>query len=323
MRYSLRQLAVFVAVARHDNVSLAAESLAMSQSAASTALAELERQFDCRLFDRHGKRLRLNGLGRELLPKAIALLDQAEELEQLLGQQDATGSLEIGATLTIGNYLAPQIIGSFLTQHPASRVELHVHNTHQLIDKLVNFELDIGLIEGEVEHPLLEEAHWVSDRLSIFCAPSHPLAQGLAQGLSQEGITLDRLLATRWIMRERGSGTRSTFEQALRPHLDGPSTSVAQRLDIMLELEHTEAIKRAVEAGLGIGCISRLALRDAFRRGSLIEIPTPWLELTRAYRFVHHRDRFITQAMREFVASCRTLSGSASRSDEIVLPQVL
>ena len=178
MRYSLRQLAVFVAVARHDNVSLAADSLAMSQSAASTALAELERQFDCRLFDRHGKRLRLNGLGRELLPKAIALLDQAEELEQLLGQQDATGSLEIGATLTIGNYLAPQIIGDFLHHHPASRVELHVHNTHQLIDKLVHFELDIGLVEGEVEHPLLEATHWVSDRLSIFCAPSHPLAQG-------------------------------------------------------------------------------------------------------------------------------------------------
>lgn len=314
MRYSLRQLAVFVAVARHDNVSLAADSLAMSQSAASTALAELERQFDCRLFDRHGKRLRLNGLGRELLPKAIALLDQAEELEQLLGQQDATGSLEIGATLTIGNYLAPQIIGDFLHHHPASRVELHVHNTHQLIDKLVHFELDIGLVEGEVEHPLLEATHWVSDRLSIFCAPSHPLAQG--------EVTLERLLAARWIMRERGSGTRGTFEQALRPHLDGPSTSVSQRLDIMLELEHTEAIKRAVEARLGIGCISRLALRDAFRRGSLVELPTPWLKLTRAYRFVHHRDRFITQAMREFVAGCRNLSGSASRSDEIILPQV-
>ena len=77
-----------------------------------------------------------------------------------------------------------------------------------------------------------------------------------------------------------------------------------------------------MEAGLGIGCVSRLALRDAFRRGSLVELPTPWLELTRAYRFVHHRDRFITQAMREFVTSCRTLSGSASRSDEIEMHQV-
>ena len=105
MHYTLRQLEVFVAVAQHESVSQAARALAMSQSATSTALAELERQFDCQLLDRMGKRLKLNALGFQLLPKAVALLDRGEEIEELLRGQQGVGALDVGATLTIGNYL--------------------------------------------------------------------------------------------------------------------------------------------------------------------------------------------------------------------------
>src|SRR3954468_894106 len=106
MRYTLRQLEVFLAVARVDSVSRAATPLAMSQSAASASLADLERQFDVRLFDRIGKRLQLGALGRSLRPRAEALLESARHLEQALGGQADVGRLRIGATLTIGNYLA-------------------------------------------------------------------------------------------------------------------------------------------------------------------------------------------------------------------------
>src|SRR5690606_36074015 len=234
-----------VAVTQQGSVSRAAQSLSLSQSATSTSLTELERQSDCLMFDRAGKRLSLNSLGRQLLPQAVALLDQAKEIERLLIGKSGYGSLAVGATLTVGNYLATLLIGSFMQRHPECRVRLHVQNTAHIVQPIAHYELDLGLIEGDCQHPEIEVQPWVEDELVVFCAPQHPLATRGVAGLEE-------LTREAWILREQGSGTRLTFDQAMRHH---PRT-----LNIRLELEHTEAIKRAVESGLGIGCISRLAL---------------------------------------------------------------
>ncbi|NTV09926.1 MAG: LysR family transcriptional regulator [Zoogloea sp.] len=307
MKFTLRQLEIFVAVARLESVSRAADSLALSQSAASTALGELERQFDARLLDRVGKTLRLNALGEQLLPRAVELLDRAHEIESLLQGRSGAGYLRIGATLTIGNYLATLIVADFLQRYPESRVRLDVHNTSTILQQVAGHELDLGLIEGACHHPDLEVRPWMEDELVVFCAPGHPLAGAGRASLADLG-------AERWILRERGSGTRSTFEQALSKH--------SLRLDVRLELEHTEAIKRAVESGLGISCISRLALREAFRRGSLVPLETPELDLGRHFQFVWHREKYQTVAMRAFLDLCLATTANASRSDEIVLPYI-
>jgi DNA-binding transcriptional LysR family regulator len=307
MRFTLRQLQVFVAVAQQESVSRAAQTLSLSQSATSTALTELERQTDCQLFDRAGKRLSLNALGHQLVPQAVALIDQAKEIERLLGGKSGFGSLNVGATLTVGNYLATLLIGSFMQRHPECRVKLQVHNTAHVVQQVAHYELDLGLIEGDCHHPDIEVQPWVKDELVVFCAPSHPLAavgQADLQTLSEEA----------WILREQGSGTRLTFDQAMRHH--------PRALNIRLELEHTEAIKRAVESGLGIGCISRLALRDAFRRGSLVAVETPDLDLRRQFYFIWHTQKYQTAAMREFLELCRAMTAGVERSDEIVLPPV-
>nr|GFA55065.1 hypothetical protein [Tanacetum cinerariifolium] len=266
MRFTLRQLQVFVAVAQQESVSRAAVLLSLSQSAASTSITELERQSSCQLFDRAGKRLSLNATGRQLLPQAVALLDQAKEIEDLLNGKSGFGSLAVGATLTIGNYLATLLIGSFMQRHPESQVKLHVQNTANIVQQVAHYEIDLGLIEGDCSHPDIEVQTWVEDELVVFCAPQHPLAK-------KGRASLEELTREAWILREQGSGTRLTFDQAMRHHLNS--------LNVRLELEHTEAIKRAVESGLGIGCISRLALRDAFRRGSLVAVETPELDLRR------------------------------------------
>lgn len=307
MHFTLRQLQVFVAIAKQESVSRAAECLSLSQSAASTSLAELERQSDCRLFDRAGKRLSLNALGRQLLPQAVALLDQAKAIEELLGGRSGFGSLDVGATLTVGNYLATLLIGGFMQRHPECRVKLHVHNTAHIVHQVAHHELDLGLIEGDWQHHDIEVHPWVPDELAVFCAPNHPLA-------GRGEVSVDELAREAWILRERGSGTRLTFDQAMRHH---PNT-----LNIRLELEHTEAIKRAVESGLGISCISRLALRDAFRRGSLVQIPTPELDLRRQFYFIWHRLKYQTAAMRDFIDQCRAFTAGVRRSDEIVLPPI-
>ncbi|MCL7462304.1 LysR family transcriptional regulator [Pseudomonas sp. NW5] len=307
MRFTLRQLQVFTAIARLENVSRAAESLALSQSAASTSLAELERHYDSPLFDRLGKRLTLNALGAQLLPKAVALLDRAAEIEQLLQGRSGFSALQLGATLTIGNYLATLLVGRFMQDHPECRVRLQVQNTSHVVQGVLRHELDLGLIEGDCQQADIEVHPWLEDELVVFCAPQHPLA---AQGHA----SLQALTREAWILREQGSGTRLTFDQGMRHHLS--------RLDVRLELAHTEAIKRAVESGLGIGCVSRLALRDALRRGSLVALQTPELDLRRQFSFIWHRQKYQSSAMQAFVALCRQFSAGAQHSDQLPLPAV-
>ena len=176
MRYTLRQLEVFLAVARHQSISRAGEELAMSQSAVSGALSDLEKQFDILLFDRIGKRLQLSTLGHALRARAQALHEQALELEQALGKQSDVGLLRVGATLTIGNYVTVPLIARFLQQNPGARVQLEVANTTEIARKVANFEIDVGLIEGELLHPELDVTPWRDDELVVFCAPKHPLA---------------------------------------------------------------------------------------------------------------------------------------------------
>jgi len=304
MKFSLRQIEVLVAIGRESSVSRAAEALSMTQSATSMALAELEKQFNTRLFDRQGKRLQLNTEGRELLPRAMELLDRAQELELLLEGKTGTGSLRIGATLTIGNYLATLLIGDYMQRSPGSRVELAVQNTSAIIEQVAHFKLDLGLIEGAIHHPDLLITPWVDDELVIFAAPDHPLA-------NKPNLTLDDVIGESWILRESGSGTRQVFDAAMRHQLSN--------LKVLLELEHTEAIKRAVESGLGIGCISRLALKDAFRRGSLVPLEIPGLDLKRQFNFVLHKQKFLTSGISAFLKLCREVTENASRSDLIIL----
>jgi len=307
MKFTLRQLAIFAATARTGSLSRAAELSAMSQSAASSSLAELERQFDIQLFDRVGRSLRLNELGERLLPRAVELLDRADDIEALLHGHSGFGTLDIGATLTIGNYLATLIGAEFLQRHPDARIRLEVHNTATIVQQVAGFELDLGLIEGRSQHPDLVAAPWLEDELVVFCAPTHPLARrGVASA--------EELLAQPWILREIGSGTRETFDQATR--------QLERRVDVRLELEHTEAIKRAVESGLGIGCISRMALREAFRRRSLVAIETPGLDLRRRFHFLWHRQKFQTAGMKAFLDLCREMTAGARRSDEIELSYI-
>jgi DNA-binding transcriptional LysR family regulator len=307
MKYSLRQLEIFVAISRTESVSRAAEELFLSQSATSMALGEFERQFNLQLFDRVGKSLRINEAGQRLLPRAVELLDRAKEIEDLLDGHAGFGHMKIGATLTVGNYLATILVAKFLQEHPESRIQLQVHNTRTIVQQIANHELDLGLIEGDCHHPDIEVETWIADELVVFSAPDHPLAK-------QRKVSMEQLLQEPWILREKGSGTRETFDRAFHNH--------HARLNIRLELEHTEAIKRAVESGLGIGCISHLALKDAFRRGSLVPLATPSLDLGRYFYFLWHKQKYQTAGMREFLALCRSMTAGVERSDQVNLPDI-
>jgi DNA-binding transcriptional LysR family regulator len=293
MRYSLRQLEVFLETAQQQNITRAAKALSMSQSAASSALKELEQQFDIQLFDRIGKRLQLNELGRLLQPRAQALMEQARALETDLDRHADAGPLKVGATLTIGNYLMVPLMGRYMAQTNAAKVSLHVANTREIVERVVSFDLDIGLIEGEMQHPELQITPWRDDELVVFCAPSHPLAQH--QQLSDKD-----LLNAQWIVREAGSGTRQVFERALQ--------GLLPQLQISLELQHTEAIKRAVESGMGVGCLSVIALREAFKHKTLVPLSVPQRDFRRKFYFILHRHKYLSAGIQRWLALCTETS---------------
>ena len=289
-KFTLRQLSVFLSAAHYENLSKAAEHLSMSQSAASSALKDLEQQFDVQLFDRAGKRLKINELGVLLRPKAEALLAQADEIECLLRHHQDLGHLNVGATLTIGNYLCVGIMAEYMKQHEGTRVSLEVANTSEIVRKVERFELDIGLIEGELQHPDLDVVPWREDELVICCSPDHPLAQ-------TQVLTDDDLLSIDWVIRESGSGTRQAFERAM--------SGLLSQLTIALELQHTEAIKRAVEANLGVGVLSHIAVKEAFARGTLVPLSAPHRHWIRHFYFVLHQQKFKTAGVNQWMTLCR------------------
>ncbi|NKB35016.1 MAG: LysR family transcriptional regulator [Pseudomonadales bacterium] len=293
MHFTLKQLQVFLAVASHENVSVAAGDLAMSQSAASTALKELEQRFDVNLFDRVGKRLQLNEQGALLRPQAAALISQAEQIESSLISHSDVGELKVGATLTIGNYLAIGIMANFMQEHSSAQVELVVENTQAIAGKVRNFELDLGLIEGELQEPDLDVSYWRDDRLAVFCSPQHPFA-------NKTKLTDKDLLQADWIVREKGSGTRQAFDRAM--------SGILSEINLRLELQHTEGIKRAVEAGLGVGCLSELTLQDAFKRGTLVPLSVPHKNWTRKFYFILHKQKFLSRGVSSWIEHCKGIT---------------
>ncbi|HEY6724040.1 MAG TPA: LysR family transcriptional regulator [Polyangiaceae bacterium] len=289
MRFTLRQLQVFTAIARVENVSRAARTLAMSQSAVSGALLDLERQFDVRLFERVGRRLTLSELGRALWPQAEALCEQARELERNLARQHS-GELRVGATLTIGSHVCPPLMARFMRENADARLTLHIANTAEVARAVKAFAIDVGLIEGELSDPELVVTPWRGDQLCVFCAPSHPLAK-------KRQLSDADLKSSRWIVREPGSGTRQAFERALH--------GLLPELRMALELTQTEAILGAVEAGLGLGCVSKLALEDAFRRRTLVRCRVPHRDFRRSFFFVTHGRKFRSPALERWLELCR------------------
>jgi len=291
LRLNLRQLEIFAATARAGSVRAAASQVSRSQSAASATLVKLEDSLGAQLFDRVGRRLLLNENGRALLPKAMALLDRAADLQQLFAaEHDAP--LRLAASLTIGECLLPGLLAGWKTAHPASPVHLMIGNTSEVIEAVAGFDVDIGFIEGRQTHPQLIVRSWLSDELVIIAAPAHPLAGGTA--------SLRQLGEATWALRERGSGTREAVERWLLDHV-GP-------LRVEFELGSPEAIKRLVAAGNALGCLPREAVARELEQGVLIELTTRLPRATRRLAIVLHRDKHLGRGAEDFLRHCASFA---------------
>jgi DNA-binding transcriptional LysR family regulator len=304
MRLTLRQLQLFTAIADTGSTAAAGLRAALSQSAASGALGELERLLGLRLFDRIGKRLLLNDNGRALLPEARALLDAAQAIEDRcgVGRADAAAAvlptrLRIGASTTIGNYLLPGLVAGYRAAWPGTAVDAVIGNTEAVARSVARLEVDLGLIEGPCPEAALEVAPWRTDALVVVAAPAHPLAKP-----RRAPLPLAALREAEWLLREPGSGTREAVEQALLPHL--------HRLRAGMLAGSTEAIKQAAAAGLGLACLPSCAVEDLVTLGRLAELRTALPPLARRLYRVHHPQKRFSGNLARFVAHCAPAAAS-------------
>lgn len=291
LRISLRQLEVFVATARAGSTRAAADRISRSQSAASSALADLEAALGTQLFDRVRQRLVLNESGRMLLAKAASLLDKAAEVQQIFGGVHVA-PLRVAASLTIGEVLLPAIVARWRAEHPASPVQIQIGNTTEVIAAIGALRADVGFIEGPQTHPDLLLRPWLTDEMVVVAAATHPLAR-------LRRVDLQQLRGACWALREPGSGTREAVDRWLHEHL-GP-------VEVGFEFGSTEAIKRLIAAGAAISCMSRYAVSSALVDGTLVELRTGLPAAHRRLAIVLHPDKSLGRGTEDFLRHCTSV----------------
>lgn len=289
MSISIKRLQLFEATARLGKLTKAANELALSQSAASQALKELEQTLGYPLFDRVGRDLVITENGLKALPKVRQIADLIDSLRQS-NLSTMSGVLRIVASETIATYLLPKLLADFVKVFPAVQPDIQIGNTQLVIDFLDKGKASIGLIEGPAIHKHLQIVPWQQDQLQIFCHPAHALALNST-------ISIDQLKQQKWILREHGSGTRAIFDAAIE--------QAGAQITLAIELTRQSAIKESVKAGLGLGCLSQLTIAEDLKHGSLVKLTSP-LNLTRRLSLVtnvagHHTP--LTQRFLDYLVS--------------------
>lgn len=295
MRITLRQLQIFCAVAASGSTTAAATQLSLSQSATSAALNELENLLSVHLFDRVGKRLMLNDNGRVLLDQSKQMLAMAKTMEDtFLGDQAAERDLMIGASTTIGAYILPDLLAGYCSNYGDITPRVTIANTADVANAVANFDVEIGFIEGPCHVRDLRVEPWIKDELIIVAAPGHELGFRT----SRHKATPSLLANAKWLLRERGSGTREAVEAALIPHL--------HYMEEGGEFSSSEAIKHACAAGLGLACLSRSVVADLIALGRLAEVNTSLPKLSRNLYMVYSRKKTLSTSLKEFRDFCRS-----------------
>jgi len=276
-----RRLQVFHTVAKLLSFTKAAESLHMTQPAVTFQVRQLEEYFNTRLFDRTHNRINLTEAGKRVYEFSDTIFQVYSEMENAVREitGDVNGVLIIGASTTIAEYMLPALLGDFKAKYPDVNLRLRVSNSEGIVSMVENNVIDLGVVEAAVVNKNLAVELCRTDRLVAVVPPNHEFAK-------HETLHIKDLLKYPYICREEGSGTREVILEYLE------KVGVAkEELNIIMELGSPEALKGAVEAGIGVTIISRATLNKEIKLGTLIAIDLePKLE--RPFSFVHQKQKF-------------------------------
>jgi DNA-binding transcriptional LysR family regulator len=285
-----RRLQVFHTVARLLSFTKAAENLHMTQPAVTFQVRQLEEYFNTRLFDRTHNRISLTDAGARVYQFSDKIFELYGEMENAVREMtgEISGSLTIGASTTIAEYMLPALLGDFRSRYPDVSIHLKVSNTDGIVSMVENNTIDLGVVEAPVSNKNLVVDECRRDNLVAIVPPGHPKAE-------LDKVTLDELLEYPFICREEGSGTREVIGEHMTKHAKCDTC-----MNIAMELGSPEAVKGAVEAGMGISVVSNATIQKELRLGTLVSIELdPPLE--RPFSFVHQKQKFRVRVMEELL----------------------
>ncbi len=274
MDITLRQVELFLALSRSGRIQSVAKEFSLTQSAVSTAIKRFEEAIGAPLFNRAHKKIALNSNGQVLVEELLPLMKRFQEVSLIFKQNAILGSLEIGASQTLADYILPQVLYSFQQRHPESHLSIWSGNSKEVVHAVEIGEVTVGFIEGEVPSRIVNSEKIGSEEL-IIVSSDRDFA-------SRRSYNMEELLDAHWILREQGSGTRHAFCSQLG--------ELTQRLNIFMELDRIESIKHVLRNPGTLSCISQHCVLHELARGSLYPVQVKGYSFTRnLYQVIHPR----------------------------------
>lgn len=274
---TVRQLKVFETVARHLSFSRAAEELHLTQPAVSTQVKDLERHAGLPLFEQLGRKIYLTVAGRELLQYSRAIIQMFREADEAMAQLKgiAGGTLNV-SVISAGDYFFPRLLAEFTRRHPGVILSLAVHNREELLRQLSDNLTDLAVMVRPPEDMDTVSEAFAPHPYVIVAAPDHPLA-------TRKNISLEALLHEKFVVRERGSDTWNSMQDAFQDRLP--------KLNIAMEIRSTETIKQAVIAGMGISFLSAHAIGLELQAGNLVVLEVQGFPSMQNWNVVHRKNK--------------------------------
>ena len=286
---NFNQLRIFYSVAKNKSVTLAAKELYLTQPAVSIQIHLLEEDYRVKFFNRSGKGIKITEEGELLLSYAEKIFNLSDEAAEGLRQITSLerGKLKIGSSMTIGAYYLPQLFEIFQLQYPNIVIQMDTGNSHDAIERVLSFKNDIGFIGIDYADKRLVKVPFITERLVLITPPDHELTH-------KRVISFKDLNGQKMIMREKGSGTMEIIERELKKHRVSVET--------VMELGSNEAIKQAVEAGLGVSIISSnvVKLEDKQGRIKILRFSNN-RDIIRSFYIIYHKDKYLSDLLKTFL----------------------
>lgn len=288
---TVRHIKIFLAVFDCGcNTTKAAESLHMTQPAVSLAIHELEQYYGVTLFDRMGRRLKITEAGLRFRTYASHISMLFDDMEKSMRDWDAFGLLRVGASITIGSQFLPYYVKAYHNRYPGTEVKALIAPSEQLEKKIIDNELDFALIEGVAHSEALISEAYMEDQLAVICPASEAFRR-------KKQFTISEFQQQKFLLRERGSGTREVFDRVI----ENAGFSVSPVWEAM----STTALVNAVINGLGIAVLPRRMVVGPLERGLVIAINVEGLDFRRKFHIIYHKEKLLTSAARNFIELCR------------------
>ncbi len=285
---NIHQLNIFVSVYKNRSFTKASEELGLSQPTVSEQIKNLEEQLNCRLFDRLGRSIQPTTEADILYPKAVEIIEEIEELKGFISESrnSVSGTIHIGASTIPGTYILPRLAAAFKRQYPDVSFEIEIGDSQEITDRVLGHDLILGFTGAKPESDKIQAQEFLSDRLILAATPDM---------IKTDKISIKELIKLPFILRERGSGTRKTMEVFL-----GQKGISIKDLNVVAQLGSTDAVKEAMKASLGVSIISRLAIEEELKQGTLKEIKLKGLDIKRNFYIISLKKRTLPLAYKRF-----------------------